>query len=121
MTHPAAISPSSFRGLVGVAREDITPPIGIYARCWGAAKHETAEGIHRPLTLTCITFQTDASAQPLVLFGADLMIWRSREDEWSLRGALLDELGLDESRLMFCLSHTHSAPSLIRENAGRPG
>ena len=33
----------------GVARRDVTPPVGIYARSWGAATHEVAEGVHRPL------------------------------------------------------------------------
>ncbi|MEA2734104.1 MAG: hypothetical protein QOE14_555 [Humisphaera sp.] len=112
---------SSFRGLIGVAREDITPPVGIYARSWGAAKHDIAEGIHRPLTLTCITFQSNANEPPLVLIGADLGWWRSREDEWAVRAPLLESLSLDESRLMFCLSHTHAGPSLQRENASRPG
>ena len=38
----------------GVARRDVTPPVGIYARSWGAATHEVAEGIHRPLTATAV-------------------------------------------------------------------
>lgn len=118
---PSIPAASSFRGLIGVAREDITPPVGIYARSWGAAKHDVAAGVHRPLTLTCVTFQRDANENPLVLIAADLGWWRSREDEWSIRGPLLEALKLDESRLMFCLSHTHAGPSLQRENAERPG
>jgi hypothetical protein len=31
---PVSIAPSSFRGLIGAAREDVTPPAGIYARSW---------------------------------------------------------------------------------------
>jgi hypothetical protein len=112
---------SAFRGLIGAAREDITPPVGIYARCWGAATHEVARGIHRPLTLTCLTFQANADDPPLVLLAADLMSWRSREDEWAVRSAILQALALDESRLMFCFSHTHSAPSLRSDDATRPG
>lgn len=30
----------------GVARRDITPPVGIYHRTWGAATHERATGVH---------------------------------------------------------------------------
>jgi hypothetical protein len=114
-------SSSGFRGFIGVAREDITPPIGIYARSWGAATHDVAEGVHRPLTLTCVTFQSSLSDEPLILIGADLGWWRSREDEWAVRGQLLDLLSIDESRLMFCLSHTHAGPALQRELAARPG
>ena len=112
---------SSFRGLIGVAREDITPPIGIYARSWGAATHEVAEGVHRPLTLTCLTLQSHTDEKPLVLIAADLGWWRSREDEWAVRGAVLDSLAIDPAQLMICLSHTHAGPSLQRENSFRPG
>src|SRR4051794_34041199 len=108
-------SSSSFRGLIGVAREDITPPVGIYARSWGAAKHDVADGIHMPLTLTCLTFQTSEDEKPLVLTGADLGWWRSRDDELFIRGAILDALKLDEARLMLNLAHTHAGPALQRD------
>jgi hypothetical protein len=77
--------------------------------------------LHRPLTLTSVTFQRDANEPPLVLIAADLGWWRSREDEWSIRGPVLEALKLDESRLMFCLSHTHAGPGIQRDNADRPG
>jgi hypothetical protein len=120
-SQPSVPAPSSFRGLIGAAREQITPPVGIFARSWGAATHEAAEGIHRPLTLTCLTFQADSDAPPLVLVGADLGWWRSIEDEWAMRGPILDAMQLDTSRLMICLSHTHAGPGLQRDNASRPG
>ena len=39
---------------VGVARGDITPPVGIYHRMWGAAVHDKATGVHRPLLATLL-------------------------------------------------------------------
>ena len=33
---------------------DITPPIGIYHRMWGAAKHDRAASVHRPLNATML-------------------------------------------------------------------
>lgn len=39
---------------IGVARCDITPPVGIYHRMWGAATHERSAGVHRPLTATAL-------------------------------------------------------------------
>ena len=40
--------------LTGVARVDITPPIGISHAGWGAALHEKAEGIDMPLYSTSL-------------------------------------------------------------------
>ncbi|GAB3327090.1 neutral/alkaline non-lysosomal ceramidase N-terminal domain-containing protein [Larkinella ripae] len=119
--HYPTLEQSAFAGLIGVAQEDITPPVGIYARNWGAATHEVAEGIHRPLMLTCATFQTAPTEQPLVLIGADLGWWRSSDDERFLRSGILEALSLDESRLLFCLSHTHAGPSLSRDDATKAG
>src|SRR5207244_13065430 len=42
---------------LGIARCDVTPPVGIYHRMWGAATHERASGIHRPLTASALVFQ----------------------------------------------------------------
>ena len=48
------IRQSEFKGEIGVARADITPPPNIYARSWGSALHDAAEGIHRPLLVTSL-------------------------------------------------------------------
>src|SRR3569833_953646 len=48
------IRQSEFKGEIGVARCDITPPPGIYSRSWGSALHDAAEGIHRPLFVICM-------------------------------------------------------------------
>jgi hypothetical protein len=111
----------TFAGRIGVARADITPPVGIYHRNWGAATHETAEGVHRPLTATVLTLQSDEGDAPLVLVSADLGWWRGRDDEAHVRGGILDALGLDPARVMVCLTHTHAGPVLSRADADRPG
>src|SRR4051812_37167032 len=41
----------------GVSRGDITPPVGIYHRMWGAAMHDRATGVHRPLLATLLWLQ----------------------------------------------------------------
>jgi len=120
MSYPIVKNPSFF-GLIGVSQADITPPAGIYAKNWGAAKHETAEGIHKPLFLTCITFRSSKNKDPLVLIGADLGWWKSASDEQFLRMGILAEIGLPVENLMFCLSHTHAGASLFREDAPKPG
>jgi hypothetical protein len=116
---PPPYEPAEFAGKVGLAREDITPPVGIYARNWGAAAHERAEGIHRPLTATALAL-SDGGA-PLVLIALDLGWWRRREDEGHVRGAVLRALSLDPARLMVNMSHTHAGPATCREDVDKPG
>ncbi len=103
---------SGFSGRVGVARADITPPVGIYARNWGAAKHDAAEDIHRPLFVSALVITNLENGEPLVIVDADLGWWRSLELERGFRDSLLKELEMDEARFIFCLTHTHSAPPL---------
>jgi hypothetical protein len=110
----------SFAGNIGVARRDITPPLGIYARNWGSAHHDTAEGVHRPLSVTVITFASDDD-QPFVLASLDLGWWRSPDEEWAFRGELLRELSLDHSRLVIHLTHTHAGPSISICSTEKPG
>ena len=71
-----------FAGRIGVARSDITPPAGIYCRNWGAATHDVAEGIHRPLTLTALAIlSTDAKDDPLVLIDAEYIVFMAKSVE----------------------------------------
>jgi len=110
---------SAFRGVIGVAREDITPPIGIYARSWGAATHDVAEGIHRPLTATALTLKGDGA--PIALVAVDLGWWKAVDDERHVRDAVLKALDLDPARLMINMSHTHAGPATCREDRDKPG
>src|SRR5688572_32892307 len=48
---------------VGIAQGDITPPVGIYHRMWGAAVHDQSEGIHRGLLATACVFQSAAASE----------------------------------------------------------
>lgn len=114
-------SHDGFAGLIGVSRRDITPPIGIYNRNWGAAENDVALGIHRSLTVTALAMKQSAGAQPLVLLSLDLGWWRTREDEWECRSAVLQALNVDESRVLLHFTHTHSGPSVCREDKDRPG
>ena len=43
-----------------VARCDITPPVGIYHRMWGAATHDRATGIHKPLLATLLWLEPES-------------------------------------------------------------
>jgi hypothetical protein len=48
---------------LGLARVDVTPPVGIYHRMWGAASHDRATGVHRALTATALVFQPDTEGE----------------------------------------------------------
>jgi hypothetical protein len=113
--------PYAFSGRVGVARRDITPPAGIHARNWGAATHEAATGVHRPLTCTVIAILAEEGDNPLLIAGLDLGWFKSPTDEFILRGPVLKRLGLDPARVVINLSHTHSGPSICTIDADRPG
>src|SRR5258708_38352470 len=57
----------------GVARGDITPPVGIYHRLWGAAVPDRAPGIHGPPPATLLSrgppAGTPALRQPVAPLG----------------------------------------------------
>ncbi len=118
---PPIFAPPSAGVRVGVARRDITPPVGIYNRNWGAAKHDFAAGVHKPLTATVLAIRSETSDEPLLLVVLDAGWWQRAEDEWFVRGPLIESLKLDPARVMVSLTHTHAGPSLCREDADKPG
>jgi hypothetical protein len=118
---PPEFCHDSFHGRIGIARADITPPVGIYARNWGASKHDVADSIHRPLTLSALTLAPLAAGAPLVFVDADLGWWKTPETARKFRARLLDELSLDSSNLIFALSHTHAGPPLMDTDDSLPG
>ncbi len=120
-TIPPPVTQPGFAGLIGVAREDITPPVGIFSRNWGAAKHDVAETIHRPFTATVLSIQARKEDPPLLLAALDLGWWRTKEDEEFVRLPLVRELARDSSRVIVNLSHTHAGPSICREDREKPG
>jgi hypothetical protein len=118
---PGPFHHGEFAGRIGVAREDITPPVGIYARNWGAAHHDVAKGVHRPLTVTVLSLQRTGTPEPVFLGALDLGWWKSPEDERLVRDALLRTFSVDDSRVLLNLSHTHAGPAISREDEGMPG
>jgi hypothetical protein len=127
MTSPIrpVVNPAA-AAIIGVARRDVTPPAGIYNRAWGAARHDVAEGIHRPMTATAISIRArdggePGSDRPLVLVAVDAGWWQLNDDEMYVRGAVLERFGLDPARVMIAFAHTHAGPSLCRADADKPG
>lgn len=106
----------------GVAVRDVTPPLGIYSRSWGAARHNVAAGVHRPLTASA------AVLRPLTGDGAELAIvaldigWFGQlADERQMRAAVIKATGLSESALLINMSHTHAGANVDSQRSGLPG
>src|SRR3954464_2729671 len=65
-----------------LAWTDITPPANIYHRMWGAAKHERASGVHRPLRATVAVFEPlNANGGRQILLALDHCVMGALEHE----------------------------------------
>jgi hypothetical protein len=115
------IRQSEFKGEMGVARADITPPPNIYSRSWGSALHDAAEGIHRPLVTTCLYFRGGDPQIELYLLCFDLGWWYDIAHEHEIRKAILEKSGIADARLITHMGHTHSGPITNLQNLNRKG
>ena len=106
----------------GVATRDVTPPVGIYARSWGAATHEVAEGVHRPFAATAAVFAPVAGDEPtLALVAVDLGWFQYLPDERDLRATILRRTGLEDAALLINMSHTHAGANVNSQLQDKPG
>ena len=121
MTSTRVTTPQS-RCRVGVSRRDITPPVGIYHRMWGAAMHDRAEGVHKPLLATMLWLEpvSAGSGAPLLVASLDHCILDGRELE-AMRGAIGQAVGVDPSSVLITVSHTHGSGWMSRERSHLPG
>lgn len=113
--------PSNLLALCGVARRDITPPVGIYSRMWGAALHDQSEGTHRPLTVTVLALRTETQSPPLLLAVLDACIIPDRAQELALRQPLLDRTAGDPARALLHCTHSHGVGMWALNRADQPG
>jgi hypothetical protein len=123
-TLPLEVAPNAYRGLIGIARRDATPPEGIYARMWGAATHDFAEGVHRPLTITVLAVQASPDDPVRLLAGVDIAMLGDlgdTSDSERILAPVRDALGLTDGRLLVNCSHTHSSPWAATSRSNMPG
>ena len=109
---------------LGIARGDITPPVGIYHRMWGAARHDRSAGVHRPLTATAIVFQ-QASSDPSpttqqVLIALDHCLLAPSEVD-KLVTEIQRKTGIAREVVLVVHSHTHAAGLMSRDRVELPG
>jgi hypothetical protein len=106
----------------GVAVRDVTAPVGIYMRWWGAATHDASEGVHRPTTTTvAVIAPLDGDGPELTLVALDYCSFQEPADERALRGAIRKRTGIAEAHLVLSLSHAHCTANAGSQNAGKPG
>ena len=92
----------------GVARADITPPVGIAHANWGAQAHERAAGVDLPLWVTALAL-SDGTTTTTIL---DLDIGGLRgESATMVRQAVAERAALPIENVRLSYTHTHSGPS----------
>ncbi len=92
----------------GVARADITPPVGIAHANWGAQAHERAQGVDLPLWATAVALSDGITTT--VLVDLDISGFRP-ENAAQVRKAVADRTALPLSHIRLAYTHTHSGPS----------
>jgi len=113
---------------------DITPPPDIYHRMWGAAKHERATGVHRPLRATVAVFAATEETPARVLQGATMEPGHALQitlalDHCTLGAVEHEQLvsqiakatGQPPETILVVFSHTHAAGLMGLERASLPG
>lgn len=98
--------------LAGVARCDITPPIGIAHGNWSAQVHERAEGIDLPLS--CTALAASDGTEEIILAEWELLY--PPEGDWlrQIRARVTELTGVPGSHIRVSSTHTHSGPNVKR-------
>jgi hypothetical protein len=114
---------SNTRCQFGVARRDITAPVGIYARYWGAANQDTADGVHRPATVTASSISSidGSGANRMVLVALDFGSFHPVTDGLSIRQEAMERAGLDDASLLINFSHCHAGANASTARLDHPG
>lgn len=106
---------------LGLATVDITPPVGIYHRLWGAAHHERASGVHRPLRADVLVIGSNDSSVPhfarLQLDHVGFVESQHR----SFMEAVHLATGIPVERIVLTCSHTHSGGWFVPDRFALPG
>src|SRR3954447_23169553 len=116
---PAVICPQS-RCRLGLARTDVTPPVGIYHRMWGAALHDRATGVHRPLTATVMVLARLEGAGRQVVIGMDHCLL-DRDEFAAIRAKVGGAVGVAPPDVFVSMSHTHGSAWMSRSRSHLPG
>src|SRR5882762_8360533 len=96
--------------LAGVARADITPPVGIAHLNWGSQTHVEAAGID-PAGMYATALALSDGKQKFVMVDIDAL-FPTGADEIAQRASALT--GIPAAHIRLGSTHTHSGPSVSR-------
>ncbi len=105
----------------GLARVDITPPVGIYHPMWGAARHHRATGVHRPLTAEVMAFGPMGDEGVAMLRVQLDMIGLDKTQHEIFTRAASEGSGVPVERVLVACSHTHSGGLFTPDRQALPG
>lgn len=106
----------------GVTRCDITPPVGIYHRMWGAATHDRSTGVHRPLTATVMVLRDlkgNGSHQRVAVAVDHCLLWTTEMNHLLQEVSQAAKIPVEQLTVFF--SHTHGAGLMGMERSELPG
>ncbi|MDB5077825.1 MAG: hypothetical protein JWO42_4004, partial [Chloroflexi bacterium] len=120
VTSDRLVAPRS-RVLFGMGRVDITSPVGIYHRLWGAARHDRATGVHRPLHCDVLVVgPVDAGCAPMVRAQLDLPgLVQAQHHQLAL--ALSEAANVLPDQVVITYSHTHAGGWFAPDRVELPG
>ncbi|MSR54988.1 MAG: hypothetical protein EXS09_17125 [Gemmataceae bacterium] len=113
------IDTPQMRGRIGFARADITPPVGIYHRLWGAATHERSTGVHRPLLATAMFLGPVVGDAQLILELDQCLL--DANDIATIRGRIQKAVPTSLADVQVTVSHTHASGWMSRSREPFPG
>ncbi|MBM3728368.1 MAG: hypothetical protein FJW40_23450 [Acidobacteria bacterium] len=94
--------------LAGVARADITPPVGIAHLNWGSQTHVEAAGVD-PVGMYATALVLSDGKQKFAMVDLDaLFVW----DQEALLKRAAERTGIPAAHIRLAATHTHAAPNL---------
>jgi hypothetical protein len=104
----------------GIARADITPPVGIYHPMWGAARHQRATGVHRPLFVDALAL-APLEGNGLILRIQMDHVGMEDEQQQELIERVSAAAGLAPEQVQTTFSHSHASGNFARDRLHLPG
>jgi len=117
-----ALQTPQTRCRAAITRCEITPPVGIYHRMWGAATHDRATGIHKPLLATLLWLEPESgdASHALLIAALDHCILDDPNIR-QMQQAVAAAAGVKAQQVLIALSHTHAAGLMSRSRAHLAG